>query len=201
VVKAGKQLIPTFTAFSVNSLMEQHFPDLVDTRFTAQMEQVLDEIAEGSAESLPYLQTFFLGDEGLEQQVGKKERRFHPREIHALTLDELNARVRIGRYGAYLEQDVERRSGARLAADTLSPGDLTVARPSASAPEGRRARAGGYHPKPASRFCAGGALGPYVQHGANGESGKRQRRRAQAQRVSLRRAPAETVTLEQALAW
>src|SRR5690606_37493179 len=69
VVKQGNQLVPTFTAFAVNQLMEQHFPDLMDTQFTARVEQVLDEIAEGTVEGVPYLKTFFLGEGGLDQQV------------------------------------------------------------------------------------------------------------------------------------
>ena len=43
-------LIPTFTAFAVTTLLETHFPDLVDTGFTSRMEQTLDEIATGEAE-------------------------------------------------------------------------------------------------------------------------------------------------------
>jgi DNA topoisomerase-1 len=47
-----KTLIPTFTAFAVTSLLEKHFPDLVDTSFTAKMEQTLDEIS--TTVTVPY---------------------------------------------------------------------------------------------------------------------------------------------------
>ena len=47
VDQQGNQLIPTYTAFAVTDLLERHFPSLVDTRFTARMEEELDEIAEG----------------------------------------------------------------------------------------------------------------------------------------------------------
>ena len=40
------QLIPTFTAFATNALLSQNFERLVDARFTARMEEVLDEIAD-----------------------------------------------------------------------------------------------------------------------------------------------------------
>src|SRR5439155_3599517 len=104
VVKSSNQLIPTFTAFAVNRLLESHFPDLVDVQFTARMEQTLDEIAEGDAEWLPYLRKFYLGDKGLEAQVNQKAQSIDPREIYALDLKDLGARVRIGRFGPYLEQ-------------------------------------------------------------------------------------------------
>ena len=90
------------------------------------MEQVLDEIAMGNAESQPYLETFFLGDEGLEQQVRVKEQTINPRDIHALELEKINARVRIGPYGPYLEQEVNGDVVRVSLPQNLSPGDLTV---------------------------------------------------------------------------
>ena len=45
--KKGTALVPSFKAFAVVNLLEQHFPDLVDYAFTARMEDDLDEIAGG----------------------------------------------------------------------------------------------------------------------------------------------------------
>ena len=59
VVKSGSQLVPTFTAFAVNQLLETYFPKLVDLGFTAKMEQDLDDIASGLGDRLPYLQQFY----------------------------------------------------------------------------------------------------------------------------------------------
>ena len=53
--RQGQALVPTFTAFAVTALLEEHFPHLVDEKFTARMEETLDEISEGHAEWLPYL--------------------------------------------------------------------------------------------------------------------------------------------------
>ena len=47
VWKKGTALVPTWTAFAVVNLLEQHFTDLVDYAFTARMEDDLDEIAGG----------------------------------------------------------------------------------------------------------------------------------------------------------
>ncbi len=167
VVKTGNQLVPTFTAFAVNRLLETHFPTLVDTGFTARMEQTLDEIAEGDAESLPYLRTFYQGSDGLETRVSEKSQSIDPREIYALALDGLDARVRIGRYGPYLEQqvngDVVRTS---LPAD-LAPGDLSdedalrLLREKEKGPETL-----GLDPEThKSVYVLNGRFGPYVQLG------------------------------------
>ena len=52
VFKKGTALVPTWLAFAVTRLLEEHFPRLVDYAFTAEMEDVLDEIADGQAERL-----------------------------------------------------------------------------------------------------------------------------------------------------
>jgi len=41
-----RQLIPTPIAFTVIEILEKHFPEIVDSNFTAQMEEKLDEVAE-----------------------------------------------------------------------------------------------------------------------------------------------------------
>jgi DNA topoisomerase-1 len=76
----GNALVPTFTAFAVTALLEKHFPDLVDTSFTARMEHALDEISTGAVEWLPYLKAFYLGETGLETQVRERESEIDPTE-------------------------------------------------------------------------------------------------------------------------
>jgi DNA topoisomerase-1 len=197
VIKSGKQLIPTFTAFAVNHLMEQHFPDLVDTKFTAQMEQVLDDIAEGETAGIPYLKTFYLGEQGLEGQVKQKEEEIDPRNIHALVLDNLKARVRVGRYGAYLEQENNGEPIRVSLPDSFPPGDLVdeeAQRLLQEKTEGPKPL--GHHPETGEPvFVLIGPYGPYVQLGDNGDNGTR------PHRVSLPKGTRpESVTLEQALA-
>jgi DNA topoisomerase I len=41
-----RQIVPTEVAFTVTDLLEKHFPDIVDAKFTANMEEVLDKIAD-----------------------------------------------------------------------------------------------------------------------------------------------------------
>ncbi len=127
VIKDSNQLVPTFLAFAVTRLLELHFPDLVDVKFTARMEEQLDEIARGDSEWLPYLYEFYCGSEGLENRVLDKATSIDPRDIYALEIADLAAKVRVGRYGPYVElgqgEDVVRAS---LPAE-LAPSDLSVA--------------------------------------------------------------------------
>jgi DNA topoisomerase-1 len=61
VAKRGRALVPTFLAFSVTGLLEQHFTKLIDYEFTASMEEDLDRIANGDEERVAWLTKFFYG--------------------------------------------------------------------------------------------------------------------------------------------
>ena len=62
--KKGTALVPSFLAFAVVNLLEQHFAHLVDYDFTARMEDALDEIARGEAARVPWLRRFYFGTDG-----------------------------------------------------------------------------------------------------------------------------------------
>jgi len=55
----NKKLFPTDTGLIVNDVLVEHFPNIVDFAFTANMEQTLDEIAEGKVEWIPTLEAFY----------------------------------------------------------------------------------------------------------------------------------------------
>ena len=122
----SKALVPSFTAFAVTSLLEEHFPDLVNTGFTSQMEQTLDEIARGSAHWLPYLKEFFKGDKGLETQVKVREEQIDNIAAKTIRLDNLDVKIRIGRYGPFIEIDNENEEEAIKVSIpvNLTPADL-----------------------------------------------------------------------------
>jgi DNA topoisomerase-1 len=123
--REAKQLIPTYTAFAVTQLLEEHFPDLVDLGFTAGMEDSLDEIADGRIEWRSYLESFYSGEEGFEARVREHETQIDPRQASTLEFSDLVAKVRIGRYGPFLELQ---RDGDRLTAsipDEIAPADLS----------------------------------------------------------------------------
>jgi DNA topoisomerase-1 len=125
VQKRGKALVPTFTAFAVTSLLEEHFPELVDLGFTSQMEQTLDDIAIGKAQWLPYLEEFYKGETGLETQVQVQEDEIDLDTAKTIHLDNIEAKIRIGKFGPYIEyQNGEAESIKASIPKDVTPGDL-----------------------------------------------------------------------------
>jgi DNA topoisomerase-1 len=121
VKKHGRSLVPTLTAFAVTRFLEDHFPRLIDLKFTADMEQALDEIAKGEAESLPYLEEFFKGEEGLEAQANVKNDTVEGSHARQIGFEDLDYTVKVGRYGPYVEH--ENDEGEVVRANL--PNDLT----------------------------------------------------------------------------
>jgi DNA topoisomerase-1 len=119
-------LIPTFTAFATNNLLERQFAQLVDTEFTANMETALDDIANGELQPTPYLKTFFSGEEGIESRVEDGLEDINAREIstiHAKKWEPLL--VRVGRYGPYVEGEVAGEIRTASLPEDLAPADTT----------------------------------------------------------------------------
>ena len=77
VFKKGGALVPTWVAFSVVKLLEEHLANLVDYQFTAQMEDDLDAISRGEREHVDYLRAFYFGNgtPGLKPQLAEQGRR------------------------------------------------------------------------------------------------------------------------------
>ena len=197
VIKAGNQLRPTFTAMAVTRLLEQYFPQLVDETFTASMEQTLDDIATGETKAIPYLQQFYLGKLGLDEQVKLNEETIDPREACTLTLEGLTAKIRVGRFGPYLVKDENGESLTASLPDDTPPADITdemADRLIELKKQGPQSL--GMHPEEGqSIFVLLGPFGPYLQLGEVGEDGKKPKR------VSIPKGMApEQVTLEQAIA-
>ena len=169
VQKQGQALVPTLTAFGVTSLLEHHFPTLIDLKFTAGMEQALDEISEGTTEWLPYLKEFYLGKNGLRNQVAAREKKIDPVEARRVELGGLDgANIRLGRFGPYVEVITE--DGEVLKASVpkdAAPADLSremideVLRQKAAGPD-----VVGAHPESGEPILMlTGMYGPYVQLG------------------------------------
>lgn len=105
VRKSGNALAPTFTGFAVVQFLERHFGELVDYGFTSQMEESLDEIAEGKIPYLPYLEKFYLGENGLKKQIQKREKDIDPEKSRSIDMENLKGlQVKIGRFGPYVVQ-------------------------------------------------------------------------------------------------
>ncbi|AFZ34183.1 DNA topoisomerase I [Stanieria cyanosphaera PCC 7437] len=167
----NKALVPTFTAFAVTSLLEQHFPDLVDSSFTSKMEQTLDEIATGEAQWIPYLKKFYSGQEGLETQVQAGEKEIDPASAKSIQLENLDATVRIGKYGPYIEvtngdEVVKTSIPLDLTPADLSPEQIeSLIRQKIEGPDKV-----GLHPETGEPiFLLTGPYGPYLQLGEKTE--------------------------------
>ena len=205
VFKKGTALVPTWLAFAVTRLLEEHFPRLVDYAFTAEMEDVLDEIADGHAERLKVLTDFYFGDdnrEGLHRLVTElgeiDARRLSTFEIHdpdALETGAPKIVVRVGRYGTYLEDEGGRRASV---ADDLPPDELTIdlARELLAKPVGEE-RELGIDPDASRMIVAkNGRFGPYVTEILPEDAPRGVKPRTASLFSSM---SVDTVTLEQAL--
>ncbi|MBW4512002.1 MAG: type I DNA topoisomerase [Scytonematopsis contorta HA4267-MV1] len=160
-------LIPTFTAFAVTHLLEKHFPDIVDPSFTSKMEQTLDDISTGEAKWLPYLRNFYSGDKGLETLVREQENQIDATAARTVELENLDAKIRVGKYGAYIEvqsgEDIQKATIPK----ELTPADLDpekvdfLLKQKNSEPDQL-----GLHPETGEPIYSKiGPFGPYVQLG------------------------------------
>ena len=164
VAKRGRALVPTFLAFSVTGLLEQHFGKLVDYEFTASMEEDLDRIANGEEDRITWLTKFFFGTEGnpgleaLAADLGAID----AQQINTMKMGE-DIEIRVGRYGAYIQKGVgDDRKFANIP-ETMAPDELTlqVAIDLLAQPSGEREL--GVHPETNLPLLAkSGRFGPYV---------------------------------------
>ncbi len=168
VFKKSTALVPSFTAFSVVTLLERHFGDLIDFSFTARMEDDLDEIASGTAEMVPWLSRFYFGngDPGLKRAVSEGLGDIDAREVNSIPLGEDPAGnaivVRVGRFGPYLQ----RGENSVSIPDDLPPDELTLemAAELLEAPNGDR-ELGVDSDSGLTVTARSGRYGPYVQLG------------------------------------
>ena len=183
VHKKGSALVPSWVAFAVTGLLEQHFGRLVDYGFTAAMEDELDAIASGSEQRTNWLNNFYFGGDhgvpdsvarsgGLKKLVGVNLEGIDAREVNSIKLfDDAHGRpvyVRVGKNGPYLERLVANDDGeptpqrANLN-DSLTPDELTleVAEELFATPQ--EGRVLGVDPETGHEIVAkDGRYGPYV---------------------------------------
>ena len=197
----NNSLTPSFTAFAVTALLEEHFPELVDTSFTAKMENSLDDISTGKEEWLPYLTQFFKGDKGLETLVQQREGDIDPGVSRTVALEGLPCVVRIGRFGAYLETKRVAEDGTEELLKATLPQEITPAdldaekaelilKQKADGPESI-----GEDPETGEQiYLLFGQYGPYLQRGQVSDETPKPKRTSLPKGVSP-----ESLTLDDAL--
>ncbi|OBH15744.1 type I DNA topoisomerase [Mycolicibacter terrae] len=183
VYKKGSALVPSWVAFAVIGLLEQHFRRLVDYDFTAAMEDELDAIAAGRQRRTDWLHNFYFGGDygvddsiaragGLKKLVGVNLEGIDAREINSIKLfDDEQGRpvyVRVGKNGPYLERMVAGDDGeptpqrANLD-DSLPPDELTLAMAEERFATPQEGRLLGIDPDTGHEIVAkDGRYGPYV---------------------------------------
>jgi DNA topoisomerase-1 len=175
----GKQLVPTYLAFAVTRLLEEHFPDLVDPGFTSDMETDLDRIAEGELQWQEFLEAFYRGPDGFETRLEEREESIDPRTASTLSeFEDIRPTVRIGRYGPYLELNQDEEPIRVTLPEGLAPADLTAekaeelieAKEKAEEPLGEDSDTG----LPVRLLI--GRYGPFVQLGEQEEGGEKPKR-------------------------
>ncbi len=130
-VKRGQALVPTWLAFSVVRLLEEHFADLVDYDFTAALEDDLDTIARGEQNRVEWLKSFYFGSDN---HVGLRQVVDNLGEIDARALNSTRitdtATLRFGKYGPYLEvadpANPEAKPRIVNVPEDLAPDELTA---------------------------------------------------------------------------
>lgn len=130
VTPRGQALVPNWIAFSVVRLLEDHFTDLVEYDFTAEMEDDLDKIASGEADRVDWLNQFYFGGgdhPGLRKIVDNLGD-IDARAVNSIRIDD-GVTLRVGRYGPYLEVDDGSETPRRVnVPDDVAPDELTPAK-------------------------------------------------------------------------
>ena len=183
VHKKGSALVPSWVAFAVTGLLEQHFSRLVDYDFTAAMEDELDEIASGHEQRSNWLNNFYFGGDhgvegsiaragGLKKLVGGNLEEIDARLVNSIKLfDDDQGRainVRVGRNGPYLERmvtddDGELKPQRANLSDDLTPDELTLELAEKAFATPQEGRSLGVDPESGHEIVAkDGRYGPYV---------------------------------------
>lgn len=166
VIRQGRALAPTFTAFAVNQLMEANFTKLVDYGFTADMEKVLDDIAAGNRDHTEFLLNFYKGSAGLRDNISKAMENVDPRTISTLTAPKWGqCSVRIGRFGPYAEADLNGIIYRGSIPSEILPADATEETLMALLRLKKEAKVLGVHPETGRNVALkNGPYGWYVEH-------------------------------------
>ncbi|MEM9593352.1 MAG: type I DNA topoisomerase [Acidobacteriota bacterium] len=129
VLKRGNELMPTFTAFCVTHLLEKQFSDLVDTQFTANMEDELDNVAAGNIEWDALVSSFYLGedgDPGLNRRVEEGEVTYPSIPLGRDPVSGDIVEVKVGKYGPYVRRGEGGPENTASIPEDMAPDELRI---------------------------------------------------------------------------
>lgn len=177
----GKTLIPTFTAFAVSSLLEKHFPELVDSDFTSELENKLDAVAEGTQDPVKYLEDYYSGDNGLKAKVDTQEDKIDPQEAKLLDLPlegMEGIKVAVGRFGPYARMTKNGEEVTTSLPNDMDPSDISSEKLEELIKiSEEQDKPIGHDPETEDPiFLLSGRYGPYVQRGEVTEDNKKPKR-------------------------
>jgi DNA topoisomerase I len=163
--KENKTLIPTFLALAVTELLEKNFPELVDIRFTARMEDDLDAIAAGTGSKVDYLHAFYRAEGAFNDKIERYDKELNPDQTRVITLDDFDGVLRVGKYGPYVQvKDGDEERTINVPAD-IAPADLTLALLSERKLDGEPVVVGVDPVSGENVYLMYGIYGPYYQLG------------------------------------
>ena len=214
VSRKGQTLIPTFLGFAVTDLLTQHFADLVNAEFTAEMEDQLDQIAKGETDSESHLSEFYFGadgESGLKTRVAEKIDTipFWALELSndGLRLTDSNGggdpervEVRVRGGSAFLRRGAGENSRTAPLPPDLAPADLTLSQAAEMLDHAMQLpRKLGRHPEyDDDVWLMNGRFGPFVQVGET----SRKRGAPKPRRASVPKdMELDEVTIEDAIEW
>ncbi len=129
VFKKGNELVPTFTAFCVTLLLEQQFRDLVETDFTARMEDELDDVAAGKLSWDTLVSSFYWGADqtpGLVTRLSQGEVSYPTVDLGKDPANGEEVVVKVGKYGPYLRRGEGGAENVVALPADLAPDELTL---------------------------------------------------------------------------
>lgn len=186
VEKQGRTLIPTDTGDVVSTFLETYFPTYISDTFTSEMEDSLDEIAEGKRTYLKTLKDFYgpFHNEVKSKETIEKQTNLGPGPAEfPCPICGQPMVIKLGKNGKFLScSDFPACTGARLIDGTEIKEEPIGNDPKTGLPI----------------FVLTGRFGPYVQLGETPD--KKDKKAEKPKRASLPKGKApDTVTLEEAL--
>ncbi len=118
-----KRFYPTYLGYEVKDELVKNFKDIMNVKFTANMEKELDKVEEGTVEWVQLLRTFY---DSLEKDIDKFEKEIDKIKNRRIVSDVLDSEgnpmvLKTGLYGKYLISETSEKEKISLKGIAISP--------------------------------------------------------------------------------